>query len=140
MSLDVLGNINLPRDIGNGHKTSHKTLSPYVRRLGLFALVLAVGCWARKLYRHNGERIDRCTSSLQTSATGRWKWRSSLRLRQWPLDIEGAGCQAPQSRGICHWTTLCRSYVAAQRWQLGKSKSHRQTGCSRCNRIALVIA
>jgi hypothetical protein len=47
MSLDVLGNINLPRDIGNGHKTSHKTLSPYARRLGLFALVLAIGCLAR---------------------------------------------------------------------------------------------
>ncbi|MCU1249946.1 MAG: hypothetical protein JWQ49_2975 [Edaphobacter sp.] len=43
------GNINPSRDIGNGRKTSDKTLSPYVyvKRLGMIALVLAVACMAR---------------------------------------------------------------------------------------------
>ena len=109
-----LGNINLSRDTGNGRKTSDKTLSPYAKRLKMVALVLAVVCIARDGYRPNGERVDRCTSSLQTSATGHWEWRSSLRLRQWPLGIDGPGCQAPQSGWICHWTTLCRSYGETQ--------------------------
>jgi hypothetical protein len=61
-----LGKINPSRDIGNGRKRSDKTLSPYAKRLRLFALVLAVACIGAKLYRPNGERIDRCTSSLQT--------------------------------------------------------------------------
>jgi hypothetical protein len=41
------GNINPSRDIGNGRKTSHNTLSPYARRSGMIALVLAVACMAR---------------------------------------------------------------------------------------------
>jgi hypothetical protein len=59
MSLDVLldilstpvaqplGNIDPSRDIGNGRERSDKTLSPYAKRLGLLASVLAVGCLAR---------------------------------------------------------------------------------------------
>jgi hypothetical protein len=62
--------------------------------------------YGARLYRPNGERVDRCTSSLQTSSTGRWKWRSGLRLRQWQLGTGGPGCQAPQSGRVCHWTTL----------------------------------
>ena len=42
-----LGKINLSRDIGNGRKRSDKTLSPYAKRLRLFAFVLAVACMAR---------------------------------------------------------------------------------------------
>jgi len=42
-----LGNINPPRDIGNSRKTSDKTPSPYAKRLGMIALVLAVVCMAR---------------------------------------------------------------------------------------------
>jgi hypothetical protein len=42
-----LGNINPSRDIGNGRKTSDKTPSPYAKRLGMIALVLAVACMAR---------------------------------------------------------------------------------------------
>jgi len=42
-----LGNINPSRDIGNGRKTSDKTLFPYAKRLGMIALVLAVACMAR---------------------------------------------------------------------------------------------
>ena len=42
-----LGNINLSRGIGNGRKTSKNTLSPYAKRLGIVALVLAVACMAR---------------------------------------------------------------------------------------------
>jgi hypothetical protein len=42
-----LENINFSRDIGNGRKTSDNTLSPYVKRLGMIALVLAVACMAR---------------------------------------------------------------------------------------------
>jgi hypothetical protein len=42
-----LGNINPSRDIGNGRKTSEKTSSPYAKRLGMIALVLAVACMAR---------------------------------------------------------------------------------------------
>jgi hypothetical protein len=41
------GNINLSQDIGNGRKTSDKTLSPYANRLGLIAFVVAVACTAR---------------------------------------------------------------------------------------------
>jgi hypothetical protein len=41
-----LGNINLSRG-GNGRKTSKNTLSPYAKRLGMVALVLAVACMAR---------------------------------------------------------------------------------------------
>jgi hypothetical protein len=42
-----LGKINLYRDIGNGRKRSDKPLSPYAKRLGMIALVLAVACMAR---------------------------------------------------------------------------------------------
>jgi hypothetical protein len=42
-----LGTINRLRDIGNGRNTSDKTLSPYAKRLGMIALVLAVACMAR---------------------------------------------------------------------------------------------
>ena len=42
-----LGKINLSRDIGNGRKGSDKTLSPYAKRLRLFALVLVFACMAR---------------------------------------------------------------------------------------------
>jgi hypothetical protein len=42
-----LGNINSSRDIGIGRKTSGKTLSPYAKRLGMIALVLAVACVPR---------------------------------------------------------------------------------------------
>jgi hypothetical protein len=41
------GNINPSQDFGNGLKTSDKTPSPYAKRLGMIALVLAVGCMAR---------------------------------------------------------------------------------------------
>jgi hypothetical protein len=41
------GNINPSRDIGNGRNTSGRTLSPYAKRLGMIALVLAVACMAR---------------------------------------------------------------------------------------------
>jgi hypothetical protein len=67
-----LGNINPSRDIGNSRKISDKTLAPYARRLGMIALVLAVACMAR----------DSIAQTVQTPVTGRWKWRSSLRLRQ----------------------------------------------------------
>ena len=40
------GNINPSRDIGNGRKTSDKTLSSDVKRVGMIALVLAVACMA----------------------------------------------------------------------------------------------
>ena len=40
-------NIDLSRYIRNGRKTSDKTPSPYARRLGMIALVLAVACMAR---------------------------------------------------------------------------------------------
>jgi hypothetical protein len=45
--LQLLGNINLSRDIGDGRKRSDKTSPPYARRLGMIALVLAVACMAR---------------------------------------------------------------------------------------------
>jgi len=55
VSLDILltptpqplGNINPSRDIGNSRKTSDKILSPYAKRFGMIALVLAVACMAR---------------------------------------------------------------------------------------------
>jgi hypothetical protein len=61
--------------------------------------------------------------SLQTSATGHWEWRSSLRLRQWPLGIDSPRCQAPQSGRICHWTSLFKSYVATNdgSWVKGRA-------------------
>jgi Protein of unknown function (DUF3455) len=42
-----LGNINPARDIGSSRNTSDNTLSPYAKRLGLIALVLAVAFMAR---------------------------------------------------------------------------------------------
>jgi hypothetical protein len=44
--LDMLFRL-VPRYIRNGRKTSDKTLSPYAKRLGVVALVLAVVCMAR---------------------------------------------------------------------------------------------
>jgi hypothetical protein len=41
-----LENIDPSRDLENGRRAD-KTLSPYTRRLGMIALVLAVGCMAR---------------------------------------------------------------------------------------------
>jgi hypothetical protein len=42
-----LGNINPSRNIANGRKASATTLSPYAKRWGMIALVLAVACIAR---------------------------------------------------------------------------------------------
>jgi hypothetical protein len=42
-----LGNINPPRDIGNGRKTSDATPSPYAKRVVMIALIHAVACMAR---------------------------------------------------------------------------------------------
>jgi hypothetical protein len=42
-----LENINPSRDLENGRKEFDKTLSPYTKRLGMIALVLAVACMAR---------------------------------------------------------------------------------------------
>jgi len=54
-----LGNINPSRDVGNGRKTSDKTLSPYGKRLGMIALVLAVACMARdSIAQKANESID----------------------------------------------------------------------------------
>jgi Protein of unknown function (DUF3455) len=39
-------NINPSRNIENGRKTSDRTLSPFAKRLGMIALVLAVACVA----------------------------------------------------------------------------------------------
>ena len=42
-----LGNINPSREMGNGRQTSDTTLSPYAKRLGMIALVLAIAWMAR---------------------------------------------------------------------------------------------
>jgi len=42
-----LGNNKPSRDIGNGRKTSDRTPSPYAKRLGMIALVLAVASRGR---------------------------------------------------------------------------------------------
>jgi hypothetical protein len=41
-----LGNINPSLDIGNGRKPSNNAPSPYAKRVGMIALVLAVACMA----------------------------------------------------------------------------------------------
>jgi hypothetical protein len=42
-----LENIDPSRDLENGRKASDQTLSPYTKRFGMIALVLAVACMAR---------------------------------------------------------------------------------------------
>jgi hypothetical protein len=42
-----LGNINPSRDVGDCPKTSDRTVSPYAKRVGMIALVLALACMAR---------------------------------------------------------------------------------------------
>ena len=46
-ALQPLGNINPSRYIRKGRKTSDKILSPYAKRSGMIALLLAVACMAR---------------------------------------------------------------------------------------------
>jgi hypothetical protein len=41
-----LGNIDHSRDIGNGRKTSDRTLPPFAKRVGMIAMVLTVACFA----------------------------------------------------------------------------------------------
>ena len=53
------GNINPSRDIGNGRNISGTTLSPYAKRLGMIALVLAIASMSRdSIAQSANESID----------------------------------------------------------------------------------
>jgi hypothetical protein len=101
MHLDVILDILLtpvPQPLANrGLLSRHREWSKKIRQASVSVCqairLVCIGprrwVYGAKLDRPNGERVDRCTSSLQTSATGHRKWRSSLRLRQWSLGIDG---------------------------------------------------
>lgn len=109
-----LGNINPSRYIGNGRKTSNKTLSPYAKRLGMTALVLAVACMARDSIAQTAkESIDVPPHSrLLLRAVGSGDQVYGCVNGHWVLTAPDA--KLLNQEGICHRTTLCRSYVGAQ--------------------------
>ena len=125
MSLDVLldilltpapqppGNINPSRDIENGRKRSDKTLSPYARRLGMIALVLAVACMTR----------DSTAQSAKESIDAPPHFR--LLLRAVGSGDQVYGCvnghwelKAPDAKLLNHEGSVIGRHFAGPTWQL----------------------
>lgn len=107
VSLDILltpapqplGNINPSRDIGNDRKTSDKTLSPYAKRSGMIALGPCRCVYGDETLSPKRRKSRSMYLLTPDFCYGRWKRRSSLRLRQWPLGIDQFICAGNKKSG-----------------------------------------
>jgi hypothetical protein len=108
-----LGNINPSRDIGNGRKTSDKTPSPYAKRLGMIALVLAVACMARDSTAQTAkESIDVPPHSrLLLRAVGRGDQIYGCLNGNWAL-------KAPDAKLLNQEGSVIGRHFAGPTWQL----------------------
>jgi hypothetical protein len=111
--LQLLGNINLSRDIGYGRKRSDKTSPPYARRLGMIALVLAVACMARdSIAQTANESIDVPPHSrLLLRAVGRGDQVYGCVNGRWAL-------KAPDAKLLNQEGSVIGRHFAGPTWQL----------------------
>jgi hypothetical protein len=111
--LQLLGNINPSRDIGNGRKRSDKTSPPYARRLGMIALVLAVACMARdSIAQMANESIDVPPHSrLLLRAVGRGDQVYGCVNGRWAL-------KAPDAKLLNQEGSVIGRHFAGPTWQL----------------------
>jgi hypothetical protein len=111
--LQLLGNINLSRDIGDGRKRSDKTSPPYARRLGMIALVLAVACMARdSIAQTANESIDVPPHSrLLLRAVGRGDQVYGCVNGRWAL-------KAPDAKLLNQEGSVIGRHFAGPTWQL----------------------
>jgi hypothetical protein len=111
--LQLLGNINPSRDIGNGRKRSDKTSPPYARRLGMIALVLAVACMARdSIAQMANESIDVPPHSrLLLRAVGRGDQVYGCVDGRWAL-------KAPDAELLNQEGSVIGRHFAGPTWQL----------------------
>jgi hypothetical protein len=111
--LQLLGNINLSRDIGDGRKRSDKTSPPYARRLGMIALVLAVACMARdSIAQMANESIDVPPHSrLLLRAVGRGDQVYGCVNGRWAL-------KAPDAKLLNQEGSVIGRHFAGPTWQL----------------------
>jgi Protein of unknown function (DUF3455) len=111
--LQLLGNINPSRDIGNGRKRSDKTSPPYARRLGMIALVLAVACMARdSIAQMANESIDVPPHSrLLLRAVGRGDQVYGCVNGRWAL-------KAPDAELLNQEGSVIGRHFAGPTWQL----------------------
>jgi hypothetical protein len=79
----------------------------------MIALVLAVTCMARDSIAQTAKESIDVPPHSRLLLRGVGSGDQVYGWRQWPLGIERPGCQAPQSRGIRHGTTL-----AGPTWKL----------------------
>jgi hypothetical protein len=111
--LQLLGNINPSRDVGNGRKRSDKTSPPYARRLGMIALVLAVACMARdSIAQMANESIDVPPHSrLLLRAVGRGDQVYGCVNGRWAL-------KAPDAKLLNQEGSVIGRHFAGPTWQL----------------------
>jgi hypothetical protein len=111
--LQLLGNINLSRDIGDGRKRSDKTSPPYARRLGMIALVLAVACMARdSIAQTANESMDVPPHSrLLLRAVGRGDQVYGCVNGRWAL-------KAPDAKLLNQEGSVIGRHFAGPTWQL----------------------
>jgi Protein of unknown function (DUF3455) len=108
-----LGSIDPFRDIGNGRKTSDQTLSPYAKRLGMIALVLAVASMAQdSIAQTANESIDVPPHSrLLLRAVGRGDQVYGCVNGRWAL-------KAPDAKLLNQEGSVIGRHFAGPTWQL----------------------
>jgi hypothetical protein len=108
-----LEKISPSRDIGNDRKTSDKTPSPYAKRLGMIALVLAVACMARDSTAQTAkESIDVPPhSKLLLRAVGSGDQIYSCGNGNWTL-------KAPDAKLLNEEGSVIGRHFAGPTWQL----------------------
>ena len=108
-----LGNSNPSRDVGNARKTSDKTLSPYVKRLGMIALVLSITCMTGdSIAQTSNESIDvPAHSRLVLRAIGSGDQVYGCVSGHWTLKV-------PDAKLLSQEGSVIGRHFAGPTWQL----------------------
>ena len=106
-------NIYCSRDIHNGRKTSDRTRSPYAKRLGMIALILAVACIVRDSIAQTAkESIDVPSDSrLLFQAVGKGDQVYGCVNGRWALE-------APDAELLNQGGSVIGRHFAGPTWQL----------------------
>ncbi len=106
-------NIYFSRDIHNGRKTSDRTRSPYAKRLGMIALILAVACIVRDSISQTAkESIDVPSDSrLLFQAVGKGDQVYGCVNGRWALE-------APDAELLNQGGSVIGRHFAGPTWQL----------------------
>jgi hypothetical protein len=108
-----LGNINRSPDVGDSRRTSDRTMSPYAKRVGMIALVLALACVARDpIAQTTKESIDVPShSELLLQAVGSGDQVYGCVNGSWAL-------KAPDAKLLNQEGSVIGRHFAGPTWQL----------------------